>query len=111
MHCGVTAQNNFIVRGKNFRADFDRIGGLRALTSVPFMALTASAPSNVQSTIVESLQLDNPVYVSGNLDRPNIYMSATPITSLIVSTCIQVLAKPRFYEYWFMIIERFKWLD
>lgn len=111
MHCGVTAQNNFIVRGKNFRADFDRIGGLRALTSVPFMALTASAPSNVQSTIVASLQLDNPVYVSGNLDRPNIYMSATPITSLIVSTCIQELAKPRFYEYWFMIIERFKWLD
>lgn len=49
------------------------------------MALTASAPPDIQATIVTSLQLDNPVYVNGDLDRPNMYMSATPITSLNVS--------------------------
>ena len=79
------------VRNKTFRADFDRIGGLRALTSVPFMALTALAPPDIQATIVTSLQLNNPVYVNGKLDRPNIYMSATPITSLNVGVHVCVM--------------------
>ena len=34
------------------------------------MALTASAPPDIQATIV----LNNSVYVNGDLDRPNIYI-------------------------------------
>ena len=49
---------------------FTRIGGLRALTEAPFMALTASAPPNIQSAIVETLQLKNAAVVSCQLDRP-----------------------------------------
>ena len=72
-------------RGKDFRKDFEKIGGLRALTCVPFMALTASAPPDVRSTIVSSLHLNNPVYVEGSLDRPNIYMSVSTIKGVNVS--------------------------
>lgn len=41
---------------------------------VPFMALTASAPSDIQDIIVTSLHLKDPVFVSCDLDRPNIYV-------------------------------------
>ena len=58
---------------------------------MPFLALTASAPPDIQATIVTSLQLDNPGYINGNLDRPNIYMSATPITSLNVSVYVHAV--------------------
>lgn len=74
------------VRGKDFRTSFDKIGGLRALTDVPFMALTASAPSDVRDAIVSSLHLKDPVLISCDLDRPNIYMSVNPIKSLNVSS-------------------------
>ena len=72
-------------RGRDFRTDFEKIGGLRALTSVPFMALTASAPPDVRATIIRSLHLNNPVYAEGSLDRPNIYMSANAIKGVNIS--------------------------
>ena len=40
-------------RGKEFRKDFKRIGEIRALVDVPFMALTASAPPQVQADITK----------------------------------------------------------
>jgi hypothetical protein len=46
-----------------------------------FMALTASAPPSVKS---HSQFLEGPVMVSGNLDRSNIFMSASPIMSIYV---------------------------
>ena len=61
------------------------IGGLRALTTAPFMALSASAPPHIEATIVDFLKLDNPVQVSKHLDRPNIYLSVSPINGLKVS--------------------------
>ena len=57
---------------RNFRTAFDKIGGLRAVTDVPFIALTASAPSDVQDDIVSSLHLNAPVFVSCDLDQPNV---------------------------------------
>lgn len=66
----------FFYRGRDFRTAFDKLGGLRALTDAPFMALTASAPTNVQSAIVKSLHLKGPIVISYSLDRPNIYQPA-----------------------------------
>ena len=84
--CYAVINNNcYVGRGEKFRADFAR---LTALISVPLMALTASAPLHIQAAIVTSLQLNNPVYVNGNLDRLNIYLSANPITSMTVSVPI-----------------------
>ena len=81
--CNVT----YDCRGRDFRTAFDKLGGLRALTDAPFMALTASAPADVQSKIIESLHLKEPVIVSNSLDRSNIFLSACPIKSVKVS-CI-----------------------
>lgn len=64
-------------RGTDFRTSFSRLGGLRALTAAPFMALTASAPPEIEGTIVSSLHLKEPVVVKRRLDRPNIYLSTS----------------------------------
>ena len=61
-HCipewfGVLTYGYFIIftinRGSDFRLSFAELGRLRALTSVPFMALTASAPPETQDFIVQ----------------------------------------------------------
>lgn len=72
-------------RGDDFRVSFKKLGGLRALTSVPFMALTATASPKSKSEIIESLNLEKPVIVTGLLNRPNIFLSASPISRLSVS--------------------------
>lgn len=64
---------------------FMKLGGLRALTNVPFMALTATASKETQTAICDSLHLNNPVVISQTVDRPNIYLSASPIRNISVS--------------------------
>ena len=46
------------------------------------MALSASAPSHVEKVIVELLCLDTPEIISYDLNRENIYLSASPILVL-----------------------------
>ena len=75
----------YTCRGVDFRKAFKRIGELRALFNVPFMALMASAPPSVQSSIIHTLHLASPEIVSCCIDRPNIYLSVSPICSLRVS--------------------------
>jgi len=66
---------------------FDKIGGLRALTKVPFMCLTASAPPHIESEIVESVGLINPVFVKNPINRANIYYCVLKKSSMTVSSC------------------------
>ena len=61
------------------------IGGLRALCDVPIMALTATASTETQTSIVASLSMVNPIVISQPLNRPNIFFSASAIKSLEVS--------------------------
>ena len=75
-----------LIRGEKFRQAFKI--GLRALTKVPFMTLTASAPVSVQKDIIQSLSLTNTVYVKCSLDRPNIHLSVAKKSSLVVSKII-----------------------
>lgn len=74
-----------VFRGSEFRTAFSNIGGLRALTGVPFMALSASAPPLVAKAITESLHLKSPVSISLGLDRPNIFFSFAKSKGLAVS--------------------------
>ena len=71
-------------RGSNFRSSFAELGGLRALTDVPFIALTALAPPEID-LIVQSLHLRSPVIVSRTLDQPNIFFSMSKSFGLEVS--------------------------
>lgn len=68
-----------------FRPAFEKLGGLRAFTNAPFMALTASANSDVQKLIQSSLHLHYPVVVSQSLDRPNVFFSVGEIKGYTVS--------------------------
>ena len=61
------------------------IGEIRALTSAPFMALSASAPPNVEVEMIDSLDLSH-LQSFLHLNRPNIYFSASCKYSLNVST-------------------------
>ena len=74
-------------RGHDFRMAFEKLGGLRALTDAPSMALTASAPANTQSKIIKSLHLKDPIVVSQSLDRANIFLSTSPIRSVKICNC------------------------
>ena len=71
--------------GKDFRCSFSLLGGLRALTTAPFLALTASAPPSIVSEIAETLHFTDPVNVFRPLNRPNIFLSASRSTSISVS--------------------------
>ena len=55
------------------------------MTDAPVIALTATAPHNIQTTICESLALKEPAVVSHTLDRPNIYLSASKSKGFDVS--------------------------
>ena len=81
-NCVISART---YRGADFRKAFKCIGELRALVDIPFMALTASAPPLIESDIVKTLHLTSHVTVSCSLDRPNIYLSASPVCTLSVS--------------------------
>ena len=76
----------FVYRGRNFRPSFEKIGGLKALTNAPVMALTASASSSIQQTIASSLNLIEPVVVAHSLDRRNIFFSVGDMKGISVST-------------------------
>ena len=56
-----TCVTNFVCwhknRGEKFRTAFRQLGGLRALTSAPFMALTASAPPSIEAEVKATLEL------------------------------------------------------
>lgn len=82
-----------LIRGNDFRQAFKRIGGLRAMTKVPFMTLTASASPSVQEDIIQSLSLTNVVYVRHSLDRPNIHLSVAKKSSLAVSKFITIISQ------------------
>ena len=48
-------------RGDKFRSAFRNLGGLRALTNAPVVALTASAPPHIEADIMSSLELTQPL--------------------------------------------------
>ena len=59
--------------GEEFRTDFQKFSQLRAIfPSTPMLALTASTPPKYLAYLADSLLLQNPLKVVGNLDRPNI---------------------------------------
>ena len=62
-------------RGPKFQTAFQKLGGLRAVTKAPIMALTASAPPAFEREIVNSLVLIHPTVVRQQLSRPNMCIS------------------------------------
>lgn len=60
--------------GHDFRPDYLKLGNLRArLPGVPCLALTATAPRNVQEDIVQSLKLRSPLSFVTPVFRSNLH--------------------------------------
>lgn len=60
--------------GHDFRPDYLKLGGLRArMPGVPCLALTATAPKNVQEDIVKSLKLCSPLSFVNPVFRSNLH--------------------------------------
>jgi ATP-dependent DNA helicase RecQ len=63
--------------GHDFRPDYLQLGHIvRELGRPPVVALTATASPPVRDDIVERLGLREPRLVLGNLDRPNLFLTA-----------------------------------
>ena len=80
--CTIPVCLSSVNRGESFRPKFDKIGGLRALANVPFVALTATASDTTYTAIVRSLHT---ALIANSLNRANIYLSVSPIKSVAVS--------------------------
>ena len=78
----------FSSRGPEFRTCFREIGGLRALSDAPIIALTATAPHGIKTSICDSLGLSEPAVILQTLDRPNIYLSTCKSRGLRVSSSV-----------------------
>lgn len=88
------------VRGSDFRQSFSQLGGLRALSKAPLIALTASAPPEIEQSILTSLHMRDPVIVRQELNRPNIYMSASRSMGVKVSLhCADFISYTNLFWY------------
>lgn len=71
--------------GNDFRPSYREIGQLRnRLSSIPFLALTATATPFVRRDICQSLFLRNPLQTVTSFDRPNLYISVSLKSNSIV---------------------------
>ena len=81
-----TCYHVLFCRGPRFRTAFRKLGGLRAITKAPIMALTASAPPEFKREIVNSLALIHHIVVRQQLNCPNICISVGKKVSITVSS-------------------------
>jgi ATP-dependent DNA helicase RecQ len=66
--------------GHDFRPDYSKLGEYRKLLGdPPVIALTATATPKVARDITTSLRLRSPVVIRTGIERPNLFLSATPI--------------------------------
>jgi len=65
--------------GHDFRPEYRNLHQIKELfPGVPRIALTATATDKVAEDISTTLKLDNPVYVRGSFDRPNLFYDVRP---------------------------------
>ena len=69
--------------GHDFRPDYRQLGHLRQRApGIPIAALTATASPRVQDDICEQLELDAPLRLVGDFDRPNLTYRIQPRSDL-----------------------------
>lgn len=65
--------------GHDFRPDYMMLGSIvKRLGRPPILALTATAPPEVQEDIIQQLGMANPYHVIGELIRPNLQLEVIP---------------------------------
>ena len=62
--------------GNDFRPSYKKLSCLRDyIPTTPILALTATATEKIQQDICKILRLNDPVFITGSFDRPNLYIS------------------------------------
>ncbi len=65
--------------GHDFRPDYMMLGSIaQRLGRPPILALTATAPPEVQTDIAEQLRMKEPFRIVGDLVRPNLFLEVVP---------------------------------
>jgi ATP-dependent DNA helicase RecQ len=65
--------------GHDFRPDYMMLGSIaQRLGRPPILALTATAPAEVQDDIIAQLRMHEPLRVIGDLVRPNLFLEVLP---------------------------------
>jgi ATP-dependent DNA helicase RecQ len=68
------------VWGHDFRSEYLKIKNFRILfPHIPILAVTATATQRVVEEIAQYLTLNNPIIVSANFDRPNLYLKCIAV--------------------------------
>jgi len=71
--------------GHDFRQNYLKLKNFRInFPSIPIMAVTATAKTNVIKEIITFLQLNKPQIIRANFDRPNLYIECKNIPKIIM---------------------------
>jgi ATP-dependent DNA helicase RecQ len=74
--------------GHDFRPEYRQLGELKDLFSdIAFHTYTATATEHVRKDISKQLRLNNPNYLVGSFDRPNLVYKAEPRVNRLQQVC------------------------
>lgn len=83
--------------GHDFRPDYQRLSLLRErFTSVPLMALTATATPRVAIDIMRQLKMKNPACFSQSFNRPNLRFEVKEKTKETLNEIIKLIKSTKF---------------
>lgn len=79
--------------GLDFRPSYTKLDIIKEWVNVPILTLTATASSKVRDDIQNILNMDNPLELIGNFDRPNLFIKILPKKKDIVEDIGELLKK------------------
>ena len=79
--------------GLDFRPSYTKLDIIKEWVNVPILTLTATASSKVRDDIQNILNMDNPLELIGNFDRPNLFIKILPKKKDIIEDIGELLKK------------------
>jgi Werner syndrome ATP-dependent helicase len=79
--------------GLDFRPSYTKLDIIKEWVNVPILTLTATASSKVRDDIQNILNMENPLELIGNFDRPNLFIKILPKKNDIIEDIGELLKK------------------
>jgi Werner syndrome ATP-dependent helicase len=79
--------------GLDFRPSYTQLNIIKEWVNVPILTLTATASAKVREDIQNILNMDNPLELIGNFDRPNLFIKILPKKNNIIDDISDLLKK------------------
>jgi Werner syndrome ATP-dependent helicase len=88
--------------GLDFRPSYTKLNVIREwIPEIPILTLTATASTKVKNDIIKILELNNPLEITGNFDRPNLTIRVSPRGENVINDITALLEK---YKNQYIII-------